>query len=250
MDGYRPETYGDGFADVYDEWYADLPDPNGCARHLRDLVGSGPVLELGVGTGRVAQVLQSAGIEVIGLDASSEMLAVLRTKSAPRAEPGDVAIHAVLADMAVLPLATAMVPGAVATFNTLFNLTTEAAQGACLAEVGRVLRPGGVLVVEAIVAPDPVERIDDVSVRTIDVDRLVLTASVLDPQAQTITGQHIEMTESGNRLRPWMLRYLTTDQLDDLAAAAGLQLESRWSDWDRSPFDPEGRLHVSTYRRI
>ncbi|MEY4009697.1 MAG: hypothetical protein RLZZ93_389, partial [Actinomycetota bacterium] len=26
MPGYTPETYGDSFADVYDEWYGDLAD--------------------------------------------------------------------------------------------------------------------------------------------------------------------------------------------------------------------------------
>ncbi len=242
MDGYRPETYGDGFADVYDEWYADLPDPRGCARHLRGLVGAGPVLEMGVGTGRVAVALRDEGTAVIGLDASSEMLTVLRSKDGTGVRP-------VLGDMAVLPFRSATVPGVVATFNTLFNLTTESAQRCCLAEVARVLRPDGVLVVEAIVAPDPPERVDDVSVRAISVDRLVLTASVLDPATQTIAGHHVEITASGNRLRPWMLRYLTTTQLDELADHVGLRLETRWADWDGAPFDPDGHLHVSTYRR-
>ncbi len=258
MDGYRSETYGDGFADVYDDWYTDLPDPAGCAHHLHRLVGAGPVLELGVGTGRVAVALAAAGTTVVGLDASAAMLGVLRAKMAPTrsgrpSEPAEIAGNAGIApvrgDMAVLPFGPASVPAVVATFNTLFNLTTEATQRACLGEVARVLRPGGVFVVEAIVAPDPPDRIDDVSVRTIGVDRLVLTASVLDPHAQTITGQHIEITESGNRLRPWVLRYLTTAQLDHLAEDEGLRLEARWSDWEGTPFDPAGHAHVSTFRR-
>ncbi len=64
-----------------------------------------------------------------------------------------------------------------------------------------------------------------------------------------MTGQHIELRESGTRLRPWVLRYLHPAQLDALAVAAGLTLESRWAGWDRHPFDTASTAHVSVYRR-
>lgn len=246
VEGYRPSTYGDGFADVYDEWYADLPDPDRCARHITELSaqvgGAGPVLELGVGTGRIALALARHGSVVAGIDASGPMLDRLVAKPDPAVLP-------VRGDMADLAIASNAVPVVLAAFNTLFNLTTEAAQLRCLGEVARVLRPGGAFVVEAIVAPDTPEQVEDVSIKHLGIDQVILTASVLDPVAQTITGQHVQFTESGTRLRPWLLRYLTLDQLDAAAAAVGLALTSRWSDWDGSPFDDSARSHVSTYRR-
>ncbi|MET0479524.1 MAG: hypothetical protein ABW222_16400 [Actinomycetota bacterium] len=64
MDGFRPETYGDRIADVYDTMMADLPDPGDCVDRLAELAGPGPALELGIGTGRVALPLAARGAEV------------------------------------------------------------------------------------------------------------------------------------------------------------------------------------------
>ena len=60
-----------------------------------------------------------------------------------------------------------------------------------------------------------------VSVRDITSDAAVLTVSKHDPDAQVIRGHHIEMRADGNRMRPWIVRYLTPEQLDGSAAAVG-----------------------------
>ncbi len=52
MEGYGPQTYGERAADRYDEWHRDLPGLDDCVECLAELAGPGPVLELGVGTGR------------------------------------------------------------------------------------------------------------------------------------------------------------------------------------------------------
>jgi hypothetical protein len=49
---YNESTYGDRVADVYDHWHASAPI-DAIAR-LKELAGAGPVLELGIGTGRLA----------------------------------------------------------------------------------------------------------------------------------------------------------------------------------------------------
>ena len=67
MDEYGPATYGDRVADVYDEWY-DAVDPSAECALLAELAAGGRVLELGIGTGRVALPLAAAGIEVHGVD--------------------------------------------------------------------------------------------------------------------------------------------------------------------------------------
>jgi len=45
------------------------------------------------------------------------------------------------------------------------------------------------------------------------------------------------------------VRYLHPEQLDAVAAAAGLAREHRWADWDGAPFDAHAPTHVSVYRR-
>jgi len=79
MDRYGPETYGEQMADVYDEWHAGM-DPAATVDVLASLAGSGPVLELGIGTGRVAIPLAARGLEVHGIDASPAMVERLRAK--------------------------------------------------------------------------------------------------------------------------------------------------------------------------
>jgi hypothetical protein len=70
-----------------------------------------------------------------------------------------------------------------------------------------------------------------------------------DRAAQTITGQHVHVTEAGIRLRPWHLRYATPAQLDAMAADAGLVLAWRAAGWEGEPFTEDADVHVSAYRR-
>jgi ubiquinone/menaquinone biosynthesis C-methylase UbiE len=247
VQGYGPTSYGDSFADVYDDWYQDLGDPAPCvalvATLLAEAAPGGVVAELGVGTGRLARPLAAAGVPVVGVDASRPMLGRAAAKGP------DAGLHLVEADMAVLPLSGGSCAGALVAFNTLFNLTAPGAQAACLAEVRRVLAPGGWLLVETLVVPEAERPVQGVDVGRIELDRLVLTASRLDPEARTISGQHVEITEAGIRLRPWHLRYLTVDELDAAAAAAGFDLVERWAGWDGSAFTADDERQVSRYRR-
>src|SRR5262245_41087141 len=117
MDGYEASTYGDGFADVYDDWYGNVSDVDATVAGVASLAaarGGDRVLELGVGTGRLALPLAARGLLVTGIDASPAMLDRLLAK------PGAARVEAVLGDMAELP-----VPGrytvVFAAFNTFFN---------------------------------------------------------------------------------------------------------------------------------
>jgi SAM-dependent methyltransferase len=249
VEGYDASTYGERFADVYDDWYAGVTDAGACVDRVAALVaeaGGGPVLELGVGSGRLALPLAARGLEVHGLDASAAMLERLRTK------PGGDAIATTLGDMAAIPLVD---PPAFAVvlvaFNTLFNVPTEEGQRRCLARVAELLAPQGRLVVEAFVPREDLAGTAERSItpRHLTADEVVLTVSQHDPAAQTITGQHVHLTEAGTRLRPWHLRYLTPAQLDDLAAGAGLSRVDRAAGWRGEPFGPDSEVHVSTYRR-
>ena len=246
MQGYDASSYGDAFADIYDDWYAGISDVDLTVVELLDLAGSGPVLELGVGTGRLAVPLAEAGlamgVTVVGIDASEAMLARLAWR-----DPGRLvtAIHGDMrCDLPDGPFGLVFVA-----YNTLFNLTDEDAQARCFADVARRLRSGGRFVIEAFVPDDPPRRGDSVTVRSISADRVVLSISVADPDNQSAAGQFVEFSETnGVRLRPWSIRYSTPEQLDEYARAAGLALEQRWESFGRTPFDEDSTRHVSVYR--
>jgi SAM-dependent methyltransferase len=237
--------YGAAFADVYDDWYGHVSDLDGTVARVAELAGAGLVLELGVGTGRIALALAARGIDVVGIDSSPAMLEVLAAKPGAdrvRVVPGDMAECATLVDG---PVAVVLVA-----FNTLFNLTTEDAQRRCLAGVAGLLAPGGSLLVEAFVPGAGPDRIDRrLTTSRVDLDRVVLTATEHDPATQVVTGQHLDITAGGVRMRPWRIRYAHPDQLDALARSAGLELVERWAGWRGEPFDEGSTTHVSRYRR-
>ncbi|HCB37418.1 MAG TPA: SAM-dependent methyltransferase [Acidimicrobiaceae bacterium] len=253
---YGPATYGDGFADVYDDWYADVGDPDATATTVAELAGDGRVLELGVGTGRLALAIAAAGVAVDGVDASAAMLDRLAAKD-PSASVGRF-----LGD-----IADDLPPGpyrvVFAACNTFFNLVSEAAQLRCLRAVVERLEPQGVLVVEGFVpdaagrpGPDHLAGEDGwphVESR-LHGRSLLLNVTTHDVGRQLVRGRHIEVRLDGAgpvsdiaRIRPWQIRYLAPSQLDELAGAAGLEPAHRWADWRRTPFEATDTQHVSVY---
>jgi SAM-dependent methyltransferase len=99
---------------------------------LRDV--EGPVLDVGIGTGRIALPLAAAGVQMIGIDLSSAMLARLRAK-------GGASIPLARADATRLPFADRSIGAALVAH--VFHLVAD--WRAVLAEIERVVRPGGVL---------------------------------------------------------------------------------------------------------
>jgi SAM-dependent methyltransferase len=246
VQGYGPASYGDGMADVYDDWYADVSDVEATVALLGALHAGGPdgpVLELAVGTGRLAVPLAASGIEVHGVDASDAMLARLA------ARPGGDRVRATTGDMAddepPGPFALVFVA-----YNSLFNLTSADAQARCVASVARRLRPGGRFVVEAFVAdPDAASAGEQVSLRSLTAGGVVLSVSRHDAAGQRAEGAYVELRDGAPvRVRPWAVRWSTPAELDAWATAAGLVLEHRWADVHRRPFDDGSPQHVSVYR--
>lgn len=252
MEGYDETTYGDAFADVYDDWYAGISDVPTAIGTLADLAHTGPdgdvvtrILELGVGTGRLAVPLARAHagtITVVGVDASAAMLFRLHER-----DP-DGLVEAIEGDM-VTDLPDGPFHLAFVAYNTLFNLTGQGEQAACFRAVADRLRPRGRFVIEAFVPDEPPRDGDDVSIRSMTADRVVLSVTRQSAIASTAEGHFVELTERhGVRLRPWSIRYRTPSQLDALAADAGFDLESRWQDMARTPFTTDSERHVSVYR--
>ena len=79
-DEHDPSAYGSHVAADYDELHADL-DPTPVVDLLAELASGGSVLELGIGTGRVALPLLDRGVEVAGIEGSPEMAAALARKA-------------------------------------------------------------------------------------------------------------------------------------------------------------------------
>lgn len=251
MKGFGPSSYGDAFADVYDEWYGDVSDVDATVATLRRLGGQGTYLELGVGTGRIALALRAAGARVVGIDSSSAMLERLRTKMSTRGDaellPGtiDVIEGDMVDDLPDGPFSVVYIA-----YNTFFSLGSLDAQRRLFVHVASRLGQDAAFVLEAAVPDVGRPSGDTVRVRTLEADRVVLSIDVHDPASHVVEGQFVEFTQaSGVRLRPWRIRYCTTAELDDMARSAGLVLRERWENMNCDPFTPDSPGHVSVYVR-
>ncbi len=130
----------DKIAAVYDAQRAHPPEvAEQIGRALVGLAGRGaPLLELGVGTGRIAIPTAAAGGFVVGLDVSSEMLGVAAT----RAAAAGVSLDLLRGDAQALPFADGSFRAALAVH--VLHLLPD--WRAALAEVVRTLAPGGMLI--------------------------------------------------------------------------------------------------------
>jgi SAM-dependent methyltransferase len=237
-----PAFYGDRWAAAYDDHHSHM-DPGPAVEFLAGLAGDGRVLELAIGTGRVALPLAARGIAVQGVDASAAMVDRLRAK------PGGQSIPVTVGDMAQVP-ASGPLRLVYLVFNTLFGLLSQARQAECFASVARVLDPGGTFVIECFV-PD-LTRFDHdqrVQARSVTEDSAIIEVSRHDKAQQRVTTQMITVDGHGMHLRPVAIRYSWPSELDLMAAQAGLRLTERYADWDRRRFTSASDGHVSVYQR-
>lgn len=240
-DDYDPTLYGAALAKDYDELYEEVLETDAAVACLTELAGGGAVLELGVGTGRLALRLAREGIEVHGVDASEEMVAGLRSK------PGGADLPVVVGDFADVSLGGTFSVIFIA-FNTIFALPSQDAQVRCFANAAAHLSPSGRFVVEAAI-PDLAQFSHGPSIRPRPVggDRVALVMADHDPVRQRIHTTQVHLSNAGVRLHPVNHRYAWPSELDLMARLAGMRLVHRWGGWDRAPFSADSSVHVSVY---
>jgi len=243
MDEWGPATYGDRIARYYDDLHGDRADTAEAVERLATLAESGRVLELGIGTGRIALPLALRGLEIHGVDASEGMVEKLREK------PGGDSIPVSISDFADLAVEGSFSLIFVV-FNTFFDLMTQERQLRCFENVATRLAPGGRFVVEAFV-PDlsRFDREQRVSATRVELDWVLLETTVHRRHEQRIDSMQMRVREDGIQLSPIRLRYAFPSELDLMARLAGLRLEARWGGWDRRPFSADSAQHVSVYAR-
>ncbi|WP_273187037.1 class I SAM-dependent methyltransferase [Hyphomonas adhaerens] len=242
MKKYGPETFGELNADEY-----DLLHNPGTTDAAIDLLSEfalpGRTLELAIGTGRVALPMAARGCRIEGIEASPLMVEKLREK------PGGQDIPVTIGDMSEVR-AEGDFDFIFLIFNTLYNLTSQAAQVKCFRNAAAMLAPGGAFLIEAFV-PDLSQFHDHRSVkpRHVSFGALALEAAVHDPVTQRIDYQVLRVTSEGTRLTPLPMRYAWPQETDLMAQLAGLDLESRWGGWDKCAFTADSRMHISVYRK-
>jgi len=208
---------------------------------LVEIAGSGRALELGIGTGRIALPLGRRGVPVHGIELSKAMAARLRSK------PGGEEIGVTIGDFA-----TTTVDGtfsvAYLVFNTILNLTTQAAQIQCFRNVAAHLEPGGCFVIEVGV-PELQRLPPGETIRAFHVSETTWGLDEYDVAMQGLTSHHFEIVDGRVERNSVPFRYAWPSELDLMAQLAGMKLRERWSGWKREPFTSDSRKHVSVWEK-
>ena len=233
-DGYFDEPV----AARYDDSESEMFDPavvDPVVDFLVELAGSGRALELGIGTGRIAVPLAQRAVRVHGIDMSKAMVARLRAK------PGAEDIGVTIGDFA-----TTTVDGtfsvAYLVFNTIENLTTQAAQVACFRNVAAHLEPGGCFVIEVGVGGGEPLRVFDLTDTHVGIDEY-------EAATQRLVSHHFNLVDGRWERLSIPFRSVSPGELDLMAQLAGMSLRERWSGWKREPFTSESRKHVSVWEK-
>jgi SAM-dependent methyltransferase len=239
-DGY----FGEGVAATYDDSAAEMFEPgvvDAVVDVLAGLAGGGRALELGIGTGRIALPLARRGITVHGIDLSRAMVARLRGK------PGGGAVAVTIGDFAATRV-DGTFSLAYLVFNTIMNLTTQAAQVACFRNAAAHLEPGGCFLVEVMV-PDLWRLPPGQKVVPRQASATGWAFDVYDVATQSMSSNYVGVSGSRGQYTSIPFRYVWPAELDLMAQLAGLRLRERWGGWTREPFTSESRQHVSIWEK-
>jgi SAM-dependent methyltransferase len=243
MVGAMPETHFDEWiAQRYAVLWPELFDPaviESTVAFLAEVAAGGPVLEMGVGTGRIAIPLRRRNVPVHGIELSRPMVAELR------GQPGGADIGVTIGDFA-----TATVPGRFALVylirNTITNLTSQDEQAQAFRNAAAHLQPGGCFVIENYI-PQLRRLPPGETVRVFAATPTHLGFEDYDVASQIAVSHHYWTIEGRLATFSSPHRYVWPSELDLMARSAGMILRERWSDWNRAPFTSESRSHVSVW---
>ncbi|RST05332.1 class I SAM-dependent methyltransferase [Streptomyces sp. WAC05374] len=236
--------YDRKLASVYDRMYPIDHDTALAVDFIAGLApAGGRILEVGIGTGRIAVPLAERGFRVHGIDGSEAMLAELRKR-----DPHG-AVTTVLGDFT--EEGTGLTFDVVTlVLNTFFVAVTKEQQLGCLRRVREQLAQGGRFVLEAF-DPAPYHCMDkpDFSMRHLDEGAIMLDTLTVDRSQQLMLGTHTIIDGGPPETREHVLRYAFPFEIDLLAELSGLRLTDRFEDWTGTPYTASSLRHVSVYER-
>ncbi|MFD6969539.1 class I SAM-dependent methyltransferase [Streptomyces sp. NPDC059979] len=238
-------AYSDAIAEVYDDIY---PGSSEIAEYLATLTKPGAsVLEIGVGTGRVALPLADQGFQVHGVDTSEGMLARLAEKD-PEGR-----ITPVLGDLASLDLGRTF-DVVLAPFNVLCCAMAIDEQIALMHAVARHTAADGHVVIETFDPSDyHVQRKSEITTRPVGTRGVVIESLDVLPASQNmLLNSTLFLDGAAPKSSSTVMRYLWPSELDLLAAIARLELVGRYSGWQEQPFDggDSRKMCVSVFRPL
>ena len=237
-------------ADLYDHvtLYRDRPDVAFYVDAARE-AGS-PVLEVGCGTGRVLIPTARAGVDIVGLDSSTQMLAVCRQRLADEPEAVQHRVTLVEADMRDFDLGSRFTMATIP-FRPFQHLLTVKDQLSCLASIRQHLTNDGVLILDLFnpsldwLVNKPIEEELDEEPEFVTPDgrRVVRRHKTVERDRFTQISQFeliYYVTHPDGRterlVQAFSLRHLFRYEAEHLLERSGFTVEHVYADYDKSPY--------------
>lgn len=222
-------TLYDRIARFYDPWSRSVTEDVGFYVE-QALASGGPVVELAVGTGRIAVPIAEAGISVIGVDSSPEMLAIAH-------EAAEAAGVAALLDLRVgdlrEPPVPERVPLAICPFRSLLHMETEREKLCALTAARDLLERDGKLVFD-VFAPSR-EDVAETHGRWFEREPGIFERAVWDEGTRTLSLS----VRSGDSEATFGLHWLSAPEWLRLLDEAGFEVEQLYGWFDSRPYDDE-----------
>jgi ubiquinone/menaquinone biosynthesis C-methylase UbiE len=231
----------DAIAELYDPWSRSVTEDVGFYVAEARKAG-GPVVELGVGTGRIAVPIAAAGVRVIGVDSSAAMLEACRSRA--RAAGVEERLDLRPGDLRDPPVsAVDGVEAVLCPFRSFLHLPDDAARLEALHAVHALLPPSGRLVFD-VFAPKP-DDIADTDGRWLEREPGIFERADWDEEARTLTLS----VRDDSAQATMQLAWISADEWLRLLEAAGFEVEGCYGWFDRSPYDG-GEDMVFVARRL
>jgi SAM-dependent methyltransferase len=216
----------DAIARVYDPWSVSVTEDVSFYVALA-VESGGPVVELGVGTGRIAVPTAAAGVRVIGVDSSPGMLDVCR-------EHAELAGVSELVDLRIGdfrdPPASERVPLVTSPFRSFLHLGDDEERLAALHAAARLLAPGGRLAFD-VFEPSR-EDIEATHGRWLEREPGIFERADWDESARTLT-LSVRGEEGATTM---LLAWISPTEWQRLLERAGLEVEACFGWFDRRPY--------------
>ena len=188
-----------------------------------------PLLDLCSGSGRHSSSFAGAGAPPVGLDYSAPLLDLARRR--------DPRLRLVRGDMRALPFADGTFAAVVNFFTSFGYFLRESENVAVVAEIERVLRPGGAFLCDTFardwvlagLVPEERQRCGE---------KEYTIRRSYNPESQRIEKEIEVRREGSTRIFRESVRAYGTDELVELFCRSGLPVEATWGDFDGSPSGP------------
>jgi SAM-dependent methyltransferase len=216
----------DAIAELYDPWSRSVTEDVGFYVAEARKAG-GPVVELGVGTGRIAVPIAEAGVRVIGVDSSPAMLEACRK----RAQAAGVELDLRLGDLRAPPVDPAEgVQALLCPFRSYLHLPDDDARRTALRSAHALLQPEGRLVFD-VFEPKP-DDIAETQGRWLEREPEIFERADWDERARTLT-LSVRGPEGATTM---FLAWISHKEWQALLSEMDFELEAVYGWFDRSPY--------------